>query len=124
MSRYEKYIPFNGNVDAVYEEIYQGLTKKRFKYIDYNNEIVFRKGNGFWTLPTFIKVTFNDKFARVEAWNKLSYFPGIYFGEYDMDSFIGWAIKGTMKKGVALVENLLQTYNNYNPQINNTPQDS
>lgn len=115
MARYCNRLPFYGDPQMAFNQIYQMLTASGFKYIQYQNENVFRKGTGTLTAPTFVKVTFYGQTVQVEAWLKYALFPGVFVGELGMTGFVGCAVKGTMKNAVRQIEGMLQYYA-YPPQ--------
>lgn len=108
MARYINDIRFYGQVDKAFKKIWNDLTNSGFEYIKYDGESVFKKGIGIFTSPTFVKVTFNGGYVRVEAWIKYALLPGVYVGEFGMTGFVGAATKGTMKKAVAEVETIIR----------------
>lgn len=115
MARYCNVLPFYGEPQTAFNQIYQALTASGFKYVQYQNENVFQKGTGLLTGPTFVKVSFYGQTAQVEAWMKYALFPGVFVGEIGMTGFVGWAVKGTMKNAVRQMEGILQYYA-YPPQ--------
>ncbi len=121
MSRYINEIRFNGNQNETFIKIHTLLLSKGFEYITYDGENVFKKGNGTFVAPTFVKVSFLDGTARVEAWIKLALLPGVYIGEYGMTGFVGMGGKGAMKKAVSQIEQILFMSNNISDaKINET----
>lgn len=111
MARYINEIKFNGNSNETFVKIHTNLLSQGFEYINYDGENVFKKGQGVLVAPTFLKVSFLNGIARVEAWIKVAILPGVYLGEYGMTGFVGMAAKGTMKKAVSHVETILNSSN-------------
>ena len=113
MARYYNDIPFSGDPNKTFESVKTYLEGTGFEYIDYAGEYVFKKGKGVLVAPTFVKVSFFGAIARVEAWIKYALLPGVYVGEIGMEGFVGAAVKGTMKKAVAQVEQMIRQGDTY-----------
>lgn len=110
LARYCNVLPFYGEPQTAFNQIYQMLTASGFQYVQYQNENVFQKGTGLLTGPTFVKVSFYGQFVQVEAWMKFALLPGVFVGELGMTGFVGFAVKGTMKNAVHQIESMLQYY--------------
>ena len=108
MARYVNDIPFGGEPSQIFDEAKRTLEQMGFEYVDYAGEYVFKKGKGVFVAPTFVKLSFIGGIARVEAWIKYVLLPGVYVGELGMEGFTGAAVKGTMKKAVAKVEDIVR----------------
>ena len=107
MARYVKDLPLLEDPNSSFAAIYQYLTQDGFIYETYKGEQVFRKGSGWVSCPTFIKVTYAPNMVRLEAWIKYAILPGVYAGEMGMEGFIGSLAKGTMRRCAAWVEQRL-----------------
>lgn len=90
-----------------FADIYQYMLSCGFKYLTYDGESLFKKGNGWLTAPTFVKVTYGPDKVRLEAWIKYAILPGVYAGEMGRDGFVGSAVKGKMNKCFAWISNRL-----------------
>lgn len=115
MARYCNVLPFYGDPQTAFNQIFQILTASGFTYVQYQNENVFQKGIGALTAPTFVKVSLYAQTVQVEAWLKYAILPGVFVGEIGMTGFIGCAVKGAMKNAVHQIEGMLQYYA-YPPQ--------
>lgn len=107
MARYVKDLALQYDPNTSFAAIQQYLASEGFEYITYEGENVFKKGKGVFVAPTFIKVTFGTSSVRVESWLKYALLPGVYVGEIGMEGFVGFAVKGTMKRCVARIEQML-----------------
>lgn len=91
-------------------KIQQYLKSKGFKYRTRDGEQLFQKGDGVWVAAKFIKVTYYNNVAYVEAW------IDAMGQEQALEGFVGSAAKKPLKKIVAEVENILnQPDPNYIP---------
>lgn len=107
MARYVKDLPLVEDPNSSFAAIYQYLTQDGFVYEEYKGEQVFRKGSGWVSCPTFIKVSYAPNMVRLEAWIKYAILPGVYAGEMGMEGFAGSLAKGTMRRCAAWVEQRL-----------------
>lgn len=107
MGRTIKDFSFNGNADGLFSEIHNYLISEGYEYLVFEGEQVFKKGHGLATGPTFIKVSSSGGIVRLEAWMKYAVLPGVYASEIDLDSFVGSAVKGPVRKRFAWIEQLL-----------------
>lgn len=107
MSRYVNELPLQCASDTVFNGIYSFLLSEGYEYTQYKNETVFKKGLGFMSGPSFVKVSFTDKTVRVEAWIKFAILPGVYAGEMDLNGFVGIAVKAPLKYRVQQVETII-----------------
>ena len=110
MGRTIKEFYFNGNAEALFNEVHSYLLSEGYKYIDFKGEYLFKKGSGLMTGPSFIKITVSGYSARLEGWMKYAILPGVYAGEIDLDSFVGSAVKGPLKKRYATIEQMIYRY--------------
>jgi len=101
MARYQKIYPQIDTAENTFNQIYQYLISKGFKYVTYDGQQLFQKGKGVWVAPRFVKVTYLPGFVQVEAWIEA-------FGtEQGLEGFVGSAAKGPIKKAVAFIETVL-----------------
>ena len=107
MARYTQDFQYAGSQEQLFNAVYQSLTSLGFQYETFDGENLFRKGSGFWTAPTFVKITFYQGVVRLESWIKSG---ALVYGEYGNRGFMGFAVKGKMRKGmkaaVAAVQSL------------------
>ena len=95
---------------AISAQIAGYLASEGYEYILYEGEKVFKKGMGLAMGPTFIKITPGNGFMRIEAWMKYAAVPGGYLGEYDLDSFVGAAVKGPLKTRFQNIERIIMSF--------------
>lgn len=107
MARYTKDFPLLEDPNISFTDIYNYLIQEGYDYEERDGENVFRKGNGWVTAPTFVKVAYGPNYVRLESWIKMAILPGVFVGEYGMDGFVGFAGKGNMKKAVKWIEQRL-----------------
>ena len=110
MGRTIRDFSFNGNTDALFNEVHTYLIGEGYEYLVFEGEQVFKKGHGLATGPTFIKVSSSGGIVRLEAWMKYAALPGVYAGEIDLNSFVGAAVKGPLKNRFAWIEQLITRY--------------
>ena len=82
MARYCNVLPFYGDPQTAFNQIYQILTASGFTYVQYQNENVFQKGIGALTAPTFVKVSFYAQTVQVEAWLKYAIYRVFLSGDW------------------------------------------
>ena len=111
MARYQKIYPQIDTAENTFNQIYQYLISKGFKYVTYDGQQLFQKGKGIWVAPRFVKVTYLPGFVQVEAWIEA-------FGtEQGLEGFVGSAAKGPIKKAAAFIETVLtRPGTNYVPE--------
>ena len=116
--------------ESLFAAMHQFLTSKGYKYCQFEGELVFKKGVGFWVAPRFIKVTFAPGCARLEGWIKMAALPGVYYGESDLEGFVGVAAKSPAKADLAQLEAMVIQAGGYPshmvpqpvvPPVNTTP---
>ena len=107
MARYINMLPRCVEPEISFGVIRQHLIQEGFEYTVYDGENVFKKGNGWATAPTFIKITYTPNAVQLEAWVKYALLPGVFLGEYGMTGFVAAAGKGSMKRNVAWIEQYL-----------------
>ena len=101
MARYQHVLPVVASKEYALPKIHQLMTKKGYRYEPDGEIPVYRKGDGFWVLGRFLKITYAGNFVSVEAWvtNMGS--------EMDLEGFVGSAGKKPLKKLVEQVEAIL-----------------
>jgi hypothetical protein len=107
MARYISILPMNRDPEISFSAIHQHLSLEGYKYKSYHGEDVFQKGNGIVMAPTFIKVTYLEYAVRLEAWMKYAIVPGVYMSEIGLNSVVGTAVKGSMRKNIGWIEQYL-----------------
>lgn len=105
MPRYQNILPMVDSRENSFEKIRQLLDSKKFKYRTRDGEQVFQKGDGVWVAASFIKVTYENGFARVEGW------IDAMGAEQNLEGFVGCAAKKPLKKMVEQVEAILRVPN-------------
>lgn len=96
--------------ETIFQEIQQYLTAEGYTFTQFQNENLFKKGNGILMGPTFIKVSWMNYSMRLEAWMKMAILPFVFVGENDLESFVGAAVKGPLKDRFAHIEDIIRKY--------------
>lgn len=107
MARYVHELKLLYEPNSTFKAIHDYLISEKFEYLNFEGEMVFKKGDGWVMAPTFIKVTFGQEIVRVESWIKYAILPGVFAGELGWDGFVGCAGKGTMKRCTRQIESML-----------------
>lgn len=107
MGRYVRNYRIEEPGEVMFEKIKAYLFSEGYKYEFFQNEAVFKKGNGIITAPTFFKVTYEADILRVEAWIKYALFPGVYGADMDLEGFYGFALKDVVKKRAMHIEQFI-----------------
>lgn len=107
MARYIKDFYVNADPRMIHSILSQYLESEGYEYREYHKELVFKKGNGILTGPTFFKFTYYNGSVRMETWMKYAVAPGLYTGEILPSSFIGVLVKKPWKNRITCVENTL-----------------
>ena len=107
MSRTVKDYQFTGPQEPLFAAVHSYLMSEGYDYITYHGEIVFKKGFGIASGPTFIKISFGQDLVRLEGWLKFAALPGVYAGESDLTGLMGFAVKGPLKKRYAWIESMI-----------------
>lgn len=110
MARYIKDFQVNADPQTVHYTMDQYLQQEGYEYISFDGENVFKKGDGFLTNPSFFKFSYTGNTVRMETWMKYAFLPGVYIGELGVDGFVGCAVKGTWKKRISYIENVLNSF--------------
>jgi hypothetical protein len=82
--------------------------KEGFSLVEYQGEMVWKKGVGVLTAPQFMRVLYSQGWIHLEAWLKYAILPGVYCGEMGLDGFFGFAIKEQLRTRVRQLMTLLQ----------------
>ena len=98
MARHIQDFRLQENPDQSFAAIHQYMLSSGYEYRNYEGEMVFKKGKGWFMAPTFVKVTYGPDRVRLEAWIKYAILPGVYAGELGREGFVGCAAKGPLKK--------------------------
>ena len=101
MARYQRVLPVVASKEYALPKIHQLMTGKGFRYEPDGGIPVYRKGDGFWVLGRFLKITYAGNFVSVEAW------VTNVGSEMDLEGFVGSAGKKPLKKLVEQVEAIL-----------------
>lgn len=109
MARYIKEFRINTHPEIIHNSINQYLAKEGYEYTRYDNELVFQKGQGICSNPTFFKFTYIKNTVKMETWMKYALLPGVFVGELGIDGFVGFAVKGPWKKRITNLEGILCT---------------
>lgn len=107
MARYVKQLPMAYHPQDLANWTHQYLLNSGFQYKEKNGEKIYQKGMGLLTAPQFIKVSFYDNMAQVEAWIKFALLPGVYVGEMGLEGVFGGIPKVSLKKTVNYIESAI-----------------
>ncbi|MCH5301129.1 MAG: hypothetical protein J1E56_07410 [Ruminococcus sp.] len=107
MSRYYNEIQTSYNVQQVSDITSRYLVSEGYKLVDYNGEQVWKKGNGWMTAPSYIKISYINNKVQIEAWIKFALLPFVFVGEMGLNGFFGAIPKGVLKSRVETVIQLL-----------------
>ncbi|MBQ8752101.1 MAG: zinc ribbon domain-containing protein [Clostridia bacterium] len=113
MPRTVKEFAYMGAPEALFTVMHQYLTSKGYEYRLFKEELLFKKGVGFWVAPRFIKISFAPGRIRLEGWIKMAALPGVYYGESDLEGFVGIAAKAPAKTDLAQLEAMIQQSGGY-----------
>ena len=108
MSRYHKEFRFaNGVHELLLPDIHKYLTDEGYEYREFEGENVYKKGSGWVSAPTFVKIQASKTVIIIEAWIKTALLPGVYVGESGIDGFYGAAPKGILANRVRYIEQMI-----------------
>lgn len=107
MSRYVHDLKTSKSQDEVNRITSDYLSREGFKQVDYEGEMVWKKGTGLALGPQFLKIIPSEGKVHIEAWIKFAILPGVFLGEMDTEGFVGGAPKRRLKKRVMAIENSL-----------------
>jgi hypothetical protein len=116
MARYDRAIPLGREGEVVAAEVVQYLKDEGFRLVRYKGkEAVYQKGSGLLVAPQYIKVTYREREAIIEAWMRYVLLPKLYVGELDLDCmtpFTGTAtVKPKLRARIARIEEILAQVN-------------
>ena len=110
MGRYRNEFILRGPSDQAIGQINSYLHGEGYEYTNFKGEMVYKKGHGIMSGPTFVKIeTFGER-VIVEAWIKFAALPGVYCGELGLDGFVGVIPKSMLQTRVQTVENILRSH--------------
>ncbi len=108
MARYHKEFRFaNGVHELLLPDIHKYLLDEGYEYREYEGEQVYKKGSGWVSAPTFVKIQASKTVVIIEAWIKTAILPGVYAGEHGIDGFYGAAPKGVLANRVRHIEQMI-----------------
>lgn len=107
MSRYFTEIQTPFTMEQAGDIASKFLISEGFKLVDYNNEKVWQKGDGWMTGPSFIKLNYADNKIKIEAWIKFAVLPFVFVGEMGLDGFFAAIPKSTLSGRVTTLIRLL-----------------
>ncbi len=108
MSRYHKEFRFaNGVHELLLPDIHKYLLDEGYEYREFEGENVYKKGSGWVSAPTFVKIQASKTVIIIEAWIKTALLPGVYVGESGIDGFYGAAPKGILANRVRHIEQMI-----------------
>lgn len=111
MSRHHSDFLFSTGVDQrLLQEIHAYLDSEGYTFRDFQGEMVYKKGNGFATGPTFVKVMVNGNYLTIEAWIKFAALPGVYAGEMGITGAAGAIPKAAVRSRVNAIEGMIQRW--------------
>ena len=110
MPRTVKEFDFHYPPEQLFSAMHQYLTSQGYEYRVYKDELLFKKGKGVWTAPRFFKISFAPGQVRLETWIKMVLLPGVYYGESDLEGFVGCAAKIPTKKTLNHLETMVFAY--------------
>lgn len=83
------------------------LISEGFKMEDYNGEAVWRKGDGWLTAPSYIKLNYVNNRIQLEAWMKIALLPFVFVGEIGLNGFYAAIPKSILRGRVNNLISLL-----------------
>lgn len=107
MARYHNEFRFMGDPKPVMQQIHNYLMSEKYEYLDFKGELVYKKGMGVATGPSFVKIMAGNELIVVEAWIKFAALPGVYAGETGIDGVLGAIPKSFLKTRVQYVESII-----------------
>lgn len=107
MGRYIRQFRISDTSRIPYAHINQFLIAEGYEPVVFEGENVYKKGKGILTGPSFFKIHMvAPDVLNLEVWMKYAILPGVYVGEIDLDSFLGWAVKGPLKRRAGYLEGI------------------
>jgi hypothetical protein len=83
------------------------MEREGFDQLNYEGELVWKKGMGILTAPQFIKTTVQGNQIGLEAWLKYPLLPGVYVGEMGITGVFGALPKKWLRDTVCKLETFL-----------------
>lgn len=112
----------NRSEEFVWSVTQDFFAKEGFQLTEYKGERVWKKGNGWFTGPQFMKVEYGNGQVHLEAWLKFAILPGVYCGEFGIDGALFFAVKAHLRTRVdALIRLLMQPIGMSRPQMVQPP---
>ena len=107
MSRTVMKIPYEGDKDKIDESIREILINDDYREIDYNREVVWKKGTGLATAMHFIKVEYKTGAIVLSGWIQIG--VGSVGGkEQELKGFVGMAPKKSVLKTIKKLQDEIQ----------------
>lgn len=107
MSRTVMKIPYEGDKDKIDESIREILINDDYREIDYNREVVWKKGTGLATAMHFIKVEYKTGAIVLSGWIQIG--VGSVCGkEQELKGFVGMAPKKSVLKTMKKLQDIIQ----------------
>ena len=98
--RTEYVATYNCSEERVRFAINSFMLEKEFKPLQYLDEEVYKKGNGWWMARRFIKYTINDdNTVTIEGWVSMGV-GNVASTEDNLNGFLGFAPKQQLKKDI------------------------
>ena len=111
MSRHHSDFLFSYGVDQrLLQEIHAYLSDEGYSFREFRGELVYKKGNGIATGPTFVKVMVNGNYLTIEAWIMFAALPGVYAGEMGITGSAGAIPKAAVRSRVRVIEEMAQQW--------------
>lgn len=105
--RYTTQLSINQPEDFVTLIVNDFFNKEGFKYVNYKNEMVWKKGSGILTAPQYIKIVYQNGTVFLDAWLRFAILPGVFVGEMGLDGFVGVIPKQALKSKIDALMALL-----------------
>lgn len=107
MARYIREVELNRPDDFVQYMMTDFLSKHGFKLVEFEGEMVYRTGDGFFEMPKFLTWGYQNGIFHVEAWTRNCWLPGVYGQENALTGFMGCIPKDAYKKDIEALIGLL-----------------
>lgn len=121
MSRCIRKYNCSNNGEMIMSQINTYLIAQGYTYKNYDGEMVYHKGNGWFSNPKCFKIQRLDDCITIEGWMKWSLLPFVAVGEidYSQHSFVGAVPRKVMQKEAAGIERIIEQYTYANAQSSN-----
>lgn len=100
MARYSETFVIHGNQQLIEDSIHQYLEAEGYHIDLYKQQEVYRKGNGFVSGPSFVRIAYSEGYLILSAWIKFALLPGVFMGEMGITGFFGSLPKKKLKRRV------------------------